>query len=103
MEFVLSRSFGLPPEQIIVRGATLDECHGFAQELIVRKVDIAIFDHNLEYEDHGVYLKGFQVAQQSIELGFANCLILHSSDTFANGAVFHNTIEKAAGKVQCKS
>jgi len=87
-------------DRSVVLGATLDEALSFPQTIIDKKVDIAIFDENLEFADTGT-LKGSILAARALKLGFKGCLILHSANTALAENLdpcFHGFVEKTSSK-----
>jgi hypothetical protein len=83
-----------------VRGVNFAECTRFPQEVMDQKVDIVIYDLNLEFEDGGI--QGTRLAEQARERGFLGCQILYSADTeiliSLNDKVFDGLVEKTADR-----
>jgi hypothetical protein len=83
-----------------VRGLSLAECMRFPQEVTDQKVDIVIYDLNLEFEDGQI--RGTELAKQARARGFVGCQILHSAETeiliSPNDELFDGVIEKTADR-----
>jgi hypothetical protein len=86
----------------VYRGATLHEASFFPHEIVQVKVDVAIFDECLDYEDDSaVTLSGTKLADAARTLGFKGCAILHSAHAHlsdGNHEVFDGVIEKTSSK-----
>ena len=88
-------------EKSFVMGHSREEALKFPQAIIDRKVDIAIFDENLEF-DHET-LKGSTLASKALRKGFKGCLILHSANSSLADSMdkcFHGFVEKTSSKEQ---
>jgi len=66
-------------QESYVAGLTYEEALRFPSELGEKKVNIAIFDENLEYEEET--LNGTLLGVLAREKRFTGCLILHSANT----------------------
>jgi hypothetical protein len=112
----ISRVHLLVSDHSFVRGLSETECREFVDEIITEKVDIAIFDENLDYERTS--LSGTVLGERCRDLGFKGCMILHTanahesdyrSDIFdgilpktASRKLFIQGVEKAWNKYKAK-
>lgn len=93
-------------ERSLVTGETYEQAVNFSKELIAKRVDIAIFDENLEYQlPDGTdrTLKGTTLATAAMEEGFQGCMVLHSANAALGdnlAACFHGFIEKTSSRDQ---
>lgn len=96
---LLHQGLGVPLESLFAFGGTCEDSKRFPQWLAANQVDVAIFDQNLDFEDDE-FLKGSELAREAKRLGFAGCLVLHSSDLelceLLESGVFHGGVEKSA-------
>lgn len=86
-----------------MRGDTDAECRAFAQEIVDRNVDIAVFDQNLDiFNSNGeeFEIKGSDIARKARELGYRGVAVLHTADQYSSifeeNGLFDGYISKAA-------
>lgn len=104
VERILLHMLNIPKGNILLFGATFEEAQRFPQAICSQRVDIAIFDQNLDFDEHGSLL-GSELVLEAKLCGFKGCCILHSSDSCLNdlmltNTAFHGAVEKSANPIK---
>lgn len=63
-------------EESFIRGTTAQEARAFADEVLIKKPDIVVLDHCLDYDYES--LKGLDIAKEIRKRGFEGCIVLQS-------------------------
>jgi hypothetical protein len=100
MERLFLKTLGLPKENLLVWGSTEAECHAFGREICTRRVDVALIDMFLEFDEGETLILGTQIAKQARALGFQGCLIAHTANDSHEDVekMFHGIIGKTSDK-----
>ena len=89
-------------QRSVFMGAKYEDCETFLHLIVDNRVDIAIIDENLEYDENRIHVSGTWIARRARQMGFQGYLLLHSANHPVDGLdpCLDAFVEKSASRQQ---